>query len=230
VQLSVVVPTFNSRRFVAEAIHSVLNQRHLAGVDVELEVLVVDNGSSDGTPELVHTLFGSQVRLLQAHDQQGVFHPRNVGVAAAEGEWIALLDADDLWEPTKLERQVAAVAQQPELALVFCDGVEFSDPDGAFPSRQEPRPFLMPSALLARRTALDRTGPFPPFRAGDFIAWFGWAQALQLPCHVVSETLVRRRVHRSNTSRDRAALADYPLAMGWLLNRRAGLAPARSPS
>jgi glycosyltransferase involved in cell wall biosynthesis len=226
VRLSVVIPTFNSRRFIAEAIHSVLGQCHLASLGVEVDVLVVDNGSTDNTVELVDTLFGGQVRLMTARDHQGAFHPRNVGMAAAEGEWVALLDADDLWAPDKLYRQLIASAQQPELELLFCGGVEFSDPKAAFPFRQDPQPFLSPSALLMRRTALERTGPFPPFRAGEFIAWFGWAKALGLRWHVLPETLVRRRVHRSNTSRDRTALADYPRAMGWLLSRRTELVAA----
>jgi glycosyltransferase involved in cell wall biosynthesis len=97
--VSVVIPAFNAERFVAEAVDSVLAQTYSP-----VECIVVDDGSSDSTAEVVRG-YGPAVRLIQ-HENQGVAATRNLGAAQADGKLIAFLDADDLWEPTLLDRQL----------------------------------------------------------------------------------------------------------------------------
>lgn len=220
-RVSVVIPALNAARFVADAIDSCLAQ-HGAGAEAEVEIVVVDNGSEDGTVDLVRSRYGDQVLIVE-EPQKGIAHARNAGVARCFGDAVAFLDADDVWLPSKLSQQARVLREQADVDLVFCHGVEFADPPGVAPCRPEPRPFLSSSALCARRSAMDRVGAFPPFRSGEFIAWYGWAMTLGLGTHVLPDTLVRRRVHASNSTRSRALLADYPAAMRWLMERRRGL-------
>lgn len=225
--LSVVIPALNAARFVCQAVESVHAQRDLPA-DCRLEVIVVDNGSTDGTPGLLRRTFGDQVLVLSEPSGRGsAAPPRNAGIAVATGGMIAMLDADDIWMPDKVALQLALLEARPDISFVFCHGLEFADPAGCAPCREEPLPYLAASALLGRREAFAAAGPFPPFRSGEFIAWYGWTQALGLVSHVLPETLVRRRVHTSNSTRDRTALADYPLAIRWQLEKRRELQSGR---
>ncbi|MCP9884665.1 glycosyltransferase family 2 protein [Synechococcus sp. ATX 2A4] len=222
-KVSVIVPVLNGERFLPAALESVLVQpRQLPGL--ELELIVVDNGSDDGTVGLVEQAFGDRVQLVQ-EPCRGIAHARNAGLALATAPLIAFLDADDLWRPGKLALQCRWLAAHPEQALVFCHGDEFSDPPGAFPCRPA-QPLLIASALLARRAAFEAAGPFPPVASGEFIAWIGWTKTLALASGLVPELLVRRRVHASNTTRAAGALRDYAAAMHWLIQRRRSHGPS----
>jgi glycosyltransferase involved in cell wall biosynthesis len=222
--VSVVIPAHNAARFIGQAIESVFQQCE-AAADLDLDVIVVDNTSTDATCDVVQRDFGSKVRLLH-EPKPGAACARNAGIAAATAPLIAFLDADDLWLPGKLADQFAALGAQPDVSLVFCHGAEFSDPPAAFPCNLESRPFLHPSGLLARREAFDIAGPLPEFRCGEFIAWYGWAQTLGLKSLVAPGSFVRRRVHADNTTRDRQGLAEYTQAMHWLMERRRAHAAA----
>jgi glycosyltransferase involved in cell wall biosynthesis len=109
--VSVVIPTYNSGSLVVEAVSSVLAQTtHVA------EVIVVDDGSTDDTADRLAP-FGSSVRYIKK-ENGGVSSARNCGLAEATSQWIAFLDADDVWHPRKLELQMAVLARRPELALL----------------------------------------------------------------------------------------------------------------
>lgn len=112
--VSVVVPTFDRARLVAEAIESALAQT----MD-DLEVIVVDDGSTDDTDRVVAT-YGPPVRLLRQRNR-GAAVARNRGVAAATGRYVAFLDSDDLWRPDKLEVEMAILAARPEVEAVISD-------------------------------------------------------------------------------------------------------------
>lgn len=108
--VSCIVPTFNSRRFVGEALASILAQTYRP-----LEIIVADDGSTDGTIELVRAHGGYITLVSQA--TVGPASTRNLGLDAARGDFIAFLDADDRWHPEKLERQIARFLAQPALDL-----------------------------------------------------------------------------------------------------------------
>lgn len=224
--LSVVIPALNAARFVRDAVDSVLAQQGLPA-HMALEVIVVDNGSTDGTANVVRSAYGDRVRIVTEAATRGIGPARNAGIASARGDAVALLDADDTWMPEKIALQLKVLADRTDVSLVFCHGVEFADPPGSAPVRERAVPFMAGSALLARRQALDAAGPFPPFRSGEFISWYGWTQALGLASCTLPDVLVRRRVHATNCTRDRSALADYPRAMRWQLERRRALAEGR---
>lgn len=104
-RVSVIIPTYNRAATVGNAIESALCQTFS-----DLEVIVVDDGSSDGTDKILEETYGDRIRYF-AQANQGVSAARNKGLAEARGEWIALLDSDDLWEKEKLEWQFKAVEQ-----------------------------------------------------------------------------------------------------------------------
>ena len=117
--VSVVMPAYNAEHFVDETLESVLKQSHR-----RLEVIVVDDGSTDGTGARVRA-YGNQVRYLQQANA-GAGAARNRGLEAATGDYIAFPDADDLWRPGKLEVQLEIAARNPESGLIACDGVRFA--------------------------------------------------------------------------------------------------------
>ncbi len=107
-KISVVIPAFNAERHIGRAVRSVLAQTRAAD-----EIIVVDDGSTDGTAEAVRS-FGETVRLIQ-QPNAGASVARNTGIEAAAGEWIAFLDADDEWLPEKLDAQQSLHQQYPNL-------------------------------------------------------------------------------------------------------------------
>ncbi len=115
-QISVIIPTYNRKHCLARAIDSVLTQTHLP-----LELIVVDDGSTDQTPAFIQECYPKVKLLQQAH--QGVSAARNLGISQAQGEWIALLDSDDAWCPKKLERQWQALSAEPDYLICHCDEI-----------------------------------------------------------------------------------------------------------
>jgi len=121
--VSVVIPSYNYGRFVVDAIRSVLDQTRPPS-----EIIVVDDGSTDDTAAVVRR-FGDKVRYIR-QDNAGVSTARNRGVSESTCELIAFLDADDTWEPTNLEKQVARFESDEQIGLVHCAMREFADETG----------------------------------------------------------------------------------------------------
>ncbi|MBK7801068.1 MAG: glycosyltransferase [Chloracidobacterium sp.] len=122
-KVSVVIPTYNYGRFIAEAIGGALGQTL-----EPVEIIVVDDGSTDDTEKVVRE-FGNRVRYIR-QENAGVCAARNRGVAESSGEYIAFLDADDIWLPEKLEKQIAKFAEDKEIGLVHCGMREFDSETG----------------------------------------------------------------------------------------------------
>jgi glycosyltransferase involved in cell wall biosynthesis len=127
-KVSVIIRTYNRAYIVAEAIESALNQTY-----GDFEVLVVDDGSTDSTPEVVQRFQDPRIRYIRHEKNRGVGAACNTGVAEAHGELIAFLDSDDLWKPEKLERQVGCMVRHPEVDAVFSD-IEIIDDTTTIPS------------------------------------------------------------------------------------------------
>ena len=118
--LSVVIPTWNRARLVCEAIDSALSQR--IG---QVEVIVVDDGSTDDTQNILTRNFGSRIHLLRLSTRRGVGAARNAGIRSASGELLAFLDSDDLWLPGKLDAELRAFDQFPDAEAVVSDSLCF---------------------------------------------------------------------------------------------------------
>lgn len=111
-EVSVIIPTYNSAHYLTAAVDSALAQTYQ-----DLEVLVIDDGSTDGTNEMMRR-YGSPVRYLR-QPNAGVAAARNQGIAESGGRYVAFLDADDTWYPHKLERQIAELKKHPEYRLCY---------------------------------------------------------------------------------------------------------------
>lgn len=162
--ISVVIPAYNSARFLPRALDSVLAQTHPAQ-----EIIVVDDGSQDDTAQVI-ARYGDRVRYVwQAN--AGPSAARNHGIALAQHPWIALLDGDDWWDPKKLELQALALAAKPNAGLCYT-GLLFIDEvsgDSQTPAIPEPRQVLKvlryqnnlaPSTIVARRADILAVGGF----------------------------------------------------------------------
>lgn len=170
--VSVVIPTYNSLRYLSAAIASVQAQRY---PPAKVQIVVVDDGSVDGSAEMadVHARSDSRILVLR-QPNGGPAAARNRGIAASRGELIAFLDCDDTWEPSKLARQAALYQDDPELGLIHC-GCTFVDADGAAVTDWVRRSrtdqgellleyfcdfFLITSAIIVPRHCLDAVGHF----------------------------------------------------------------------
>ncbi len=115
-RLSVVIPTWNRAGLVCEAVESALGQ-----VGADLEVIVVDDGSNDGTAEVLERRFGKAIKLLQMATRSGVGAARNEGVRQATGDLLGFLDSDDLWLPGKLKAELDVLERFPDAEAIVSD-------------------------------------------------------------------------------------------------------------
>jgi glycosyltransferase involved in cell wall biosynthesis len=111
-KVSVVIPAYNAMTYLPDTLESVFKQTF-----TDFEVLIIDDGSTDNIGQWVKEIIDPRVKLI-VQNNQGVSAARNTGINHAQGEYIAFLDADDLWEPTKLEKQVICLEKNPEIGLV----------------------------------------------------------------------------------------------------------------
>ncbi len=115
--VSVVIPTFNRAYCLPQTLASVLNQTYR-----DIEIVLVDDGSTDDTRQLVDRLCGNEPRVRYVHQRnRGVSAARNLGLRTARGDYVALLDSDDVWLPWKLEAQLACLAQFPQAGMIWSD-------------------------------------------------------------------------------------------------------------
>lgn len=119
-KVSVVIPAYNAAQYICETIDSVLSQTYK-----DYEIIVVDDGSTDNTKEILQPHMG-KIRYMYK-ENGGPASARNVGIKNAQGEYIAFLDSDDLWLPEKLEKQVRYFEEYPEVGLVFTDCIRFNE-------------------------------------------------------------------------------------------------------
>jgi glycosyltransferase involved in cell wall biosynthesis len=221
--VSVVIPVHNGERFLGEAVESVLAQE-----GAPLEVLVVDDGSTDGSAH-VAARFGSPVRCLsQAH--AGIASARNTGIRAARGDLLAFLDADDLWTPGRLRLQIDRLAADPALDCVFGLVEHFRDPGASLRFEvwaPERAPGLLPGAMLIRRAAFLRVGPFDEtWRLGEFVEWQLRAEERGLRREILPVVVLRRRIHDANTTARLAVdRGEYLRVLRTVLRRRAAGTP-----
>lgn len=162
--VTVIIPAYNRSEYIDHTVRSVLDQTY-----PQVELIVVDDGSSDGTFERLQA-YGDQIRLLthEGHVNRGQSAALNVGLKAARGEFIAILDSDDYWAPDKLERQVAYLQAHPDIGLVYCNGYHvdaegqrlypFHPQDHSEPN--DPNALLLDCYMLLPQSSLVRSEVF----------------------------------------------------------------------
>lgn len=219
--ISVVVPAYNAAPYLREAIDSAFAQTHRP-----LEVIVVDDGSDDGTEEVARS-YGDRIRFIR-QERGGNGAARNTGVEMARGHYFAFLDADDRFLPTKLEHQLEALEQEPELDMVFGWVREFISPElpeevrsGVRPPAP-PQPWISPSLMLIRRASFERVGPFSTaLRVGVTVDWGARATEAGLRRMVIDEVVLERRLHTQNNGiREQASRSQYIQVLKASIDRR----------
>jgi glycosyltransferase involved in cell wall biosynthesis len=194
--VSCVIPVFNGERFLGAAIDSVLGQTRQP-----VEVIVVDDGSTDGTAQVIAG-YGDRIRWLRQANA-GPAAARNAGLALARGGLIGFLDADDIWLPHKLDRQLEELSRHPDAMISFCGMVNFreSDEPGGPVEEWEAKPFS-PCTMLVRKSLFDAVGTFDVrLRAAEDTEWYCRVMMAGIPYRVLAEDLVRRRQHDRNLTR-----------------------------
>ena len=214
--ISVVIPARNSALHLAETVASVQAQT----LRVQA-IIIVDDGSQDGTAQLAATL-GDTVRVIR-QDHAGAAQARNTGVAQVETEYLAFVDSDDVWLPQKLEWQMAGPAVG---TMVFGHCVQFTSPELTPAQAAElffnpgPMAAIAASALLMRTSDFHHAGLFDAaLKTGEFIEWYARAQALGLGTRVLPQTIFRRRLHAGNHGRAETR-AHYARALKAVLDAR----------
>lgn len=206
--VSVIVPTYNRASYLVQALDSAIAQDY-----GNIEIVVVDDGSTDDTPAVLQSYAGHVLSIRQAN--QGVSVARNTAIAASTGDYIALLDSDDIWLPGKLERQMAYLLSNPEVGMVGCHAVAIDqastrlDVAPIFPDQNEGwvsletillRSPLPVDTLMIRREYLPAPLPFTPgVRFGE-----DWEMCLRVaaraPVWFMAMPLAAVRVHDHNVT------------------------------
>lgn len=205
--VSVIIPTYNRGDLIAETIRSVLRQSYK-----NLEIIVVDDGSTDGTAGIVKGIDDPRVRYIYQDNAGLPAAPRNRGIRESRGEYIAFLDSDDIWLRDKIERQVEVLDRNPQVGLVYCRFEFFGagfPPGKTFPDRaysgyvfdRLARGNFVPTvSVLTRREALIKAGAFDEARRlrafEDYELWIRIARSFDF--HFIDEVLCRFRMHSQN--------------------------------
>jgi glycosyltransferase involved in cell wall biosynthesis len=218
--VSVIIPTFNRADYLPQALQSVFDQTLSP-----FEIIVIDDGSTDNTPEIVRA-FEPSIRYFRHDRNRGVSAARNSGLEAAQGEVIAWLDADDMWETDFLATLIPPLAADPRLdgvysGFIHVDAVgniipqssqRVSPPSDLFSSLIEDN-FIVTPAIVVRKKCFKQAGNFDT-RLGiceDYDMWLRLAKTFTIAG--LPTPLVRIRVHESNTLQDTAAFSRFRLAL-----------------
>jgi len=235
-KISAVIPVFNGAPYVATAVESALAQ-----IGVDLEVIVVDDGSTDETPAVLRS-FGQQIRVVR-QENRGLAAARNSGIRASRAEYLAFLDSDDSWEPSKSRKQLDYMEATPDCGLVFCDvhrmdesgkrfGIFFGDrirdvPTGNCLEQLLMGNFVIMPAVMLRRSVLDFAGLFNETLPAveDYDMWLRIAAASRIG--LVPEPLASYREWPGQMSKNRDRMLDCEVRV---LEAATGRHPALSHS
>lgn len=223
--VSVIIPTYNSAAFLPQAVASVLEQSY-----TRTEVIIIDDASTDNTGELLKGFAqNSKINIIRSAKCAGPAAARNYGLRKASGDLIAFLDADDLWMPDKLSKQVRELEDKPDLGWNYCNGLVvdaglnpmylISDrnhlPEGMIYEELMLRhPLIIPSGVLIKKEVFDHCGTFDPAIHGveDWDLFLRIARAYRCSC--LRQPLFQYRIHGANISR-RAAKMETALGLAY---------------
>jgi glycosyltransferase involved in cell wall biosynthesis len=199
-QISVIIPIHNDALFIQAAITSVLSQ----GVE-NLEIIIIDDGSTDDFEEKIKCFNDPCIRLIKQNNS-GAAIARNNGVKNARGEFLAFLDADDIWAPNKLKLQLEVLINHEDVNMVFGQVKEFYDSSilGLDDLQKNVKTFVgySPIALLVSKSDFLRVGDFQSkWKVAEFIDWYDRAKYVGLTEIILPDVLAFRRIHSGNIDR-----------------------------
>jgi len=208
--VSVIIPVYNGERFLREAIQSVLDQTYRPS-----ELIVVDDGSDDQSAQIAKS-FGPLVELL-SQPNRGPGEARNAGIRKASGEFLAFLDADDIWLKDKLEKQMAEFSGDNFIDAVFCHMKMIQE---ELSSQSVPGYHM--SSMLIKMKSFIKIGEFETgWKFAEVVEWLARAKDMGLKIQLIPETLVHRRIHGDNmTMRGRKFFDDYAKVARKIIERR----------
>jgi len=196
--ISVIVATFQRAHYLGESLESIFGQSYS-----DIEVIVVDDGSTDNTRAVAASFAGCRYFFQENH---GVSHARNKGVALARGEYLAFLDSDDFWPSCKLQRQMTCMKENPDIELLFGNAVQFVSKEVGKNEKKrlqcptEPVPAQVSSTLLASKAVFTRVGGFDEsLMVSVDVDWYLRALALNLKIVTLPDVLLHRRIHPGNS-------------------------------
>ena len=213
--ISVIVPAFNAEKYIAEAVSSILAQDPAPD-----EVIIVNDGSTDNTGSIAES-FDEPVRCF-VQENTGAAAARNMGIRQARGDILAFLDADDIWLPGKLSRQLALLAESAELGAVFAHAQNFSVSSTGILQFDPPVPGYVPGTMLARRSIFDEIGPFSEdFSRAEAVEFFVRLRESGLSLRMLPEVFLHRRIHGENLGvRKRHENTEYLHILKQMLDRK----------
>jgi len=195
--VSVIIPVFNGEKYLIEAIESVLAQSCRP-----LELIIVDDGSTDESAAIAQSY--KEIRYIY-QPNMGVPVARNTGLASAVGEFIAFLDADDMWHPQKLQIQVEYLKEHPSIMYTLSKINNFVEPGcNIHPDKLQSilkNEQINLASLVAHKAVFDQIGEFNPrYHVGEDFDWITRAKDAGIPMVILPEVLLQRRIHNSNIS------------------------------
>jgi glycosyltransferase involved in cell wall biosynthesis len=223
VKVTVIIPTYNRVDYLKKTLDSIVAQTFQ-----DFEIIVVDDGSPNDTTEVLCKHY-SKVKYIRIPNSGGPAKPRNTAIKEANGDYIAFVDDDDIWLPTKLEKQVKALEENPDFGLAhcFCNVI---DGDGNTTGEVVGKPgnasvkhgdvslrmmgnwtIMMPTPLVNKKV-VQKTGFFNEEIPGTFADVEYWVRAsFETKFYYLNEGLVNYRVHEQNMSNDKQKYMDLPL-------------------
>jgi len=222
--VSVIITVYNGATYIAEAIQSSIGQEY-----ANIEIIVIDDGSTDKTKEVVQS-FGTAVSYY-FQKNSGIAIGKNHGIKKAKGNYFAFLDADDIWTKQKISAQVNSFKKNPALDMVFGYVEHFYSPELSDAKRKnyhcpkKEMPGISSVTMLIKRGSFDKVGLFnTQFRKGVFNEWYLRASELGLKSFMHTAVFLKRRIHQKNHGiihRDKST--DYVRMLKESLDRRRGL-------
>lgn len=196
--ISVIVAVYNGADYLSQSLESVIGQSYK-----NIEVIIVDDGSTDNTAELVKAYLKDPGIHYAFQENGGHASALNRGVSMAKGEFLSFIDHDDLWESTKLEIQLRAFENDPELDVAFSYQKSFPDNDAAdrLIFERTPIPGYSTGPMLIRANVFLKTGFFDiALRKAYFLPWFDLLRLNKVKKILLPDLLYHRRVHGGNIS------------------------------
>ena len=208
--VSIILPTYNRAKLLPESIQSVLDQSY-----TDFELIITDDGSDDGTSELVMSIKDSRIKYFQFPHTGCTSRLKNFAIRQSSGDFFAFIDSDDMWKPGKLEKQMNLFADNPTIGFSITDATTFRGDEilidhtyhlqntvqciSIFTWMKQSRFIIYPATLIIRKSCLERTGYFDEsMLSGDYA--FNMRLAVHFDVGIIYESLLWRRVHDTNMS------------------------------
>jgi glycosyltransferase involved in cell wall biosynthesis len=188
-----IIPAFNGERYIESAIESVLNQTFK-----NIEIIIIDDGSTDNTPNLIEK-FNGKIRYIR-QSNSGSAVARNLGISKASGDFIGFLDSDDMWDKNKILFQLECFENNPGIEACLCNIKILNEKEKGILDDQYVivTPYTVCSILIKTET-VKKVGYFNVnLKFGEDTDWFMRIRKLDIPVKILKDTLVYARLHKDN--------------------------------